>query len=126
MDEGRHRQALSNFKEAGLDGYIDARLADAHQMVRGLSGPFDFIFIDADKEWYTNYAKAIVPKIEAGGCITAHNVEDPGPASRGRYENGTGDYYRYMKSLPDFETQIHPKSRYGVAVSYKMKKKHLD
>ena len=122
IDEGRYRQALAHFKEAGLDGYIDARLADAHQMVKELSGPFDFAFIDADKEWYIHYAKAIVPKIEAGGCLTAHNVEDLEPASGRRYENGTGEYYRYMKSMPDFETQIHPKSRYGVAVSYKVKK----
>jgi caffeoyl-CoA O-methyltransferase len=126
MDEGRYRQALFNFKEAGLEEFIDCRLGDAHMLVMEISGPFDFVFIDADKEWYPNYAKALVPKVTPGGCLTAHNVEDPGPALRGRYENGTGDYYRYMKSLPDFETQIHPNSRYGVAVSYKMKKKHLD
>jgi predicted O-methyltransferase YrrM len=121
VDEGRYRQALGNFKKAGLDGYIDARLADAHRLVAEIPGPFDFVFIDADKEWYSNYAKAVIPKIPPGGCITAHNVEDPGSASRGRYENGTGDYYRYMKSLPDFETQIHPQSRYGVCVSFKMR-----
>ena len=121
VDEGRYRQALANFKEAGLDGYIDARLADAHRLVAEIPGPFDFVFIDADKEWYSNYAKAVIPKISPRGCITAHNVEDPGSASRGRYENGTGDYYRYMKSLPDFETQIHPQSRYGVCVSFKMR-----
>jgi predicted O-methyltransferase YrrM len=120
IDEGRHRQALANFKEAGLSEYIDARLADAHQLVKELPGPFDFVFIDADKDWYTNYAKALIPKLDPGGCLTAHNVWEP-PARRG-YMSGTEEYYRYMKSLPEFETTIHPRSQAGVAVSYKRMK----
>ncbi len=52
IDEGRYKQALANFKEAGLADYIDARLADAHDLVKKLQGPFDFVFSDADKEWY--------------------------------------------------------------------------
>ncbi len=118
IDEGRYKQALANFKEAGLSEYIDARLADAHDLVNELSGPFDFVFIDADKDWYTNYAKALVPKLEPGGCMTAHNVE------RGRFSmRGTREYYEYMKSLPEFETTLHPKSPAGMAISYKKKNK---
>ncbi len=117
IDEGRYKQALANFKEAGLSEYIDARLADAHDLVNELSGPFDFVFIDADKDWYTNYAKALIPKLESGGCLTAHNVEEPG--RRGYQMRGIEEYYEYMKSLPEFETTIHPKSQAGVAVSYK-------
>jgi predicted O-methyltransferase YrrM len=117
IDEGRYRQAVANFKEAGLSGYIDARLADARQLVKELSGPFDFVFIDADKDWYTNYAKAMIPKLEPRGCMTAHNVEE------GRFGmRGTREYYEYMKSLSEFETSIHPKSRAGVSISYKKKK----
>jgi len=120
IDEGRYRQALANFKEAGLSEYIDARLADAHKSVNELPGPIDFVFIDADKDWYANYAKALVPKLEPGGCITAHNVEEPG---RGRYHlRGTEEYYEYMKSLGTFETAIHPRSTVGLAVSYQKKK----
>lgn len=119
IDEGRYRQALANFKEAGLSEYIDARLADAHRLVNELPGPFDFVFIDADKDWYTNYAKALIPKLAAGGCITAHNVEEP-RTGRGRYRlSGTAEYYEYMKSLPEFDTSIDPRSRAGVAVSCK-------
>jgi predicted O-methyltransferase YrrM len=116
IDEGRYRQALANFKEAGLSTYIDARLADAHDLVNELLGPFDFIFIDADKDWYSNYAKALVPKLEPGGCMTAHNVEEGQFSMR-----GTREYYKYMKSLSEFETSIHAKSRAGVAISYKKK-----
>jgi caffeoyl-CoA O-methyltransferase len=122
IDESVHRKALANFREAGLNEYIDARLADAHELVQELPGPFDFVFIDADKEYYPNYARVLAPKIAPGGCLTAHNVHDPGPLPRGHYESGTAEFFRYMKSLPEFQTYIHPQSRRGVAVSYKQRK----
>ena len=119
IDEERHREALAHFREAGLSGYVDARLADAHQLVRKLPGPFDFVFIDADKDWYTQYAKDLVPKVEPRGCIAAHNVVEHRTRLPGDYWSGTADYYRYMKSLPEFETRILPRSPAGLCISYK-------
>ena len=102
IDDGRYRDALRNFKEAGLDAHIDARLADAHDLVPRLDGPFDFVFIDADKEWYTNYAKAVIPKVRVGGCVAAHNV-----SGSTRWRGGMGgDYYSYVTSLPFLETTV--------------------
>ena len=114
IDEGRHQEAVRNFKEAGVAGFIDARLADAHDLVPKLDGPFDFVFIDADKDWYTNYAKAVIPKLAVGGCIAAHNVYP----QRGRRGGMTGDYHEYISGLPSFETSVTPA---GVAISYKRK-----
>ena len=74
IDPGRHAEAVTNFQAAGVAPFIDARLGDAHALVPALDGPFDFVFIDADKDWYTNYAKAVLPKLTVGGCIAAHNV----------------------------------------------------
>jgi caffeoyl-CoA O-methyltransferase len=100
IDEGRYREALRNFEAAGLNAYIDARLADAHELVPALEGPFDFVFIDADKEWYTNYAKAVLPRLVAGGCLTAHNV------SPGHRRQMTGDFYEYISGRADLETSF--------------------
>ncbi len=119
IDEGRHREAAANFREAGLAAFIDARLADAHELVPALKGPFDFVFIDADKDWYENYARAVIPKLASGGCIAAHNVYAPRPGGRGRWGGGTGGYYEFMAAQPGFETTIHPESRSGLAISYK-------
>ncbi len=111
IDADRHREATRNFEEAGLARFVDARLADAHELVPRLEGPFDFVFIDADKDWYTNYAKAVLPRLVPGGCLTAHNV------SPGRRWQVTGDFYDYITSLPELETSF----RAGVMVSCKRK-----
>ena len=111
IDEGRYKTALKNFKKAGVEEFIDARLADAHQLVKELKGPFDFVFSDADKEWYTQYFKEVDPKLVVGGCFTAHNVTD-----------GFGDVKRflnYVQSLPNYETTIDRSSSSGISVSYK-------
>jgi predicted O-methyltransferase YrrM len=119
IDERRYREALANFKEAGVSQWVDARLADAHELVPQLEGPWDFVFIDADKDWYTNYAKAVIPRLLPGGCISAHNVPQPGRGRRGM--SGTAEYYEYMRSLQEFETSYVAESQNGVAVSYKKK-----
>jgi len=111
IDEDRYKTALNNFKKAGLEEFIDARLADAHQLVKELKGPFDFVFSDADKEWYTQYFKDVDPKLVVGGCFTAHNVTD-----------GFGDVKRflnYVRSLPNYETTIDHSSSSGISISYK-------
>jgi predicted O-methyltransferase YrrM len=90
IDEGRYREALKNFKSAGVEDFIDARLADAHQLVKKLEGPFDFVFSDADKEGYTQYFKDLDPKLLIGGCFTAHNVRNA--------FGGTKDFLDYVLS----------------------------
>jgi predicted O-methyltransferase YrrM len=104
IDAERHKQALQNFKEAGLSEYIDARLDDAHELVKQLKGPFDFVFSDADKDWYKNYFIDVDPKLKIGGCYTTHNMSDRSTGGYGRYggrggSGGSGDYLDYVKSL---------------------------
>ena len=113
LDPGRHRTALANFKEAGVASYIDARLGDAHQIVPALPGPFDFVFSDADKEWYTQYAQAVWPKVVPGGCFTAHNVSGRGAGG------GTAAFLVYMRGLPDATTTVDTSSSAGVSISCK-------
>ncbi len=112
IDERRYRKAISNFEKAGLLKFIDARLGDAHELIYKLDGPFDFIFIDADKSWYKNYADALIPKLKVGGCFTAHNVLNT-------FMWGIKEFLDYINSLPNMETKIDHSSRSGISISFK-------
>jgi predicted O-methyltransferase YrrM len=112
IDERRYREALANFEEAGPGEYIDARLADAHELVPALEGPFAFVFVDADKNWYTRYFHAILPKLAIDGCFTAHNI------SR-RRRGWVGELLDVLEAPPNLETTIVGGSRQGISVSYR-------
>jgi len=118
IDRSRHREALENFRAAGLEGYIDARLGDAHEIVPALSGPFDFVFCDADKDWYTNYFKGVLPRLSVGGCFAAHNISERG------YGGGySREFLQYVRSLPHLETTVLGSRGSGMSVTYKRAEK---
>jgi len=115
IEEFRHLTAVRNFKAAGLDAWIDARLGDAHTLVEALEGPFDFIFIDADQNWTPNYFRALLPKLAAGGCFAVHNVTSLG------YMKGVREFLDEVRSLDFMETSIEPSSGGGISLSFKKK-----
>ena len=111
IDESRHQEALENLRAAGLTEYVDAQLGDAHILVKNLKGPFDFVFSDADKGWYTQYFKDLQQKLSIGGCFTAHNVNNN--------FSGINDFMTYVRSQKNFETTIVGSRGEGISVSYK-------
>lgn len=99
IDPGRHAQAKRNLEEAEVAHLVDARLGDAHELVRQLPGPFDFVFSDADKDWYLQYFKDVEAKLVVGGCFTAHNVR------RGGW-GGAADFLAHVERLPNYRTTV--------------------
>ena len=53
---------------------VSIRLGPALQTLKTLAAPFDFVFIDADKENYSAYFDACLPLLRRGGLIVADNV----------------------------------------------------
>lgn len=115
IDKERYVQAKANFKKAGVDKFIDARLADAHELVPELPGKYDFVFSDADKHWYKNYFIAMDPKLEVGGVFTAHNT-----AMR---SSGILEFLEHVESLDNYETTFARSSRSGISISIKKAEK---
>jgi predicted O-methyltransferase YrrM len=77
--EPRHAEvARANFVRAGLEHVIELRLGPALKSLSELAaenrGPFDFIFIDADKPTYTEYFGWALKLSRAGTVIIADNV----------------------------------------------------
>ncbi|SFB17150.1 O-methyltransferase [Algoriphagus aquimarinus] len=62
------------FEESGLAEQIDYRLGNAIEIIPTLPGPFDMVFIDADKNNYARYYELIIDKMNPGGIILADNV----------------------------------------------------
>ena len=69
---------------AGLGERVEIRRGPALDTIAALDGPFDLVFIDADKGGYAGYYDAVVPKLAERGLIVADNtlwsgrVADPG------------------------------------------------
>ena len=93
IDEGRAALARENFKRAGVDDIVTLVMGDAHETVKKLKDPIDILFIDADKEGYTDYLEKLLPLVRPGGLILAHNIDQVG-----------GDFINAITTNPILET----------------------
>jgi caffeoyl-CoA O-methyltransferase len=68
--------ARDHFRLAGVSERVDIRIGDAHSLLPRLSdeGPFDMIFIDAEKEGYPDYLEWSLSNLLPGGVLAAHNA----------------------------------------------------
>jgi predicted O-methyltransferase YrrM len=62
------------WKKAGVEKKIDLRIGPALETLKTLNGPFDFVFIDADKPNYINYYERCLELLRPGGLIAVDNV----------------------------------------------------
>jgi predicted O-methyltransferase YrrM len=74
LDSRRAGEARKHFDEAGVGSLVDIVVGDAHENVKRVQGPVDLVFLDADKEGYANYLKALLPLVRPGGLIAADNI----------------------------------------------------
>jgi caffeoyl-CoA O-methyltransferase len=113
IDKERHEQALANFKKAGFDDMIDARLGDAMKLIPTLEGEFDFIFIDAWKPDYIKYYEMTAPKLRPGGLMLAHNAI--------KSAKEMSDFLDAVKKDPNLVTSIVQIGDDGFSVSMRKK-----
>jgi len=74
LDPERAAFAGRHIGQAGYGERIEIRQGPALETIAGLEGPFDLVFIDADKEGYHDYYEAVLPKLSARGVIVVDNV----------------------------------------------------
>lgn len=71
----RHAEVARRFAEASpYADRIEIRVGPALETLAMLEGPFDLVFVDADKGNYTNYYEAVLPKLAARGLIVVDNT----------------------------------------------------
>jgi caffeoyl-CoA O-methyltransferase len=78
IDEHHAEVARNNIARAGLSERVEIRVGDAHELLAALieddEGPFDVIFIDADKESYPAYLDASLHLVREGSVILGDNT----------------------------------------------------
>jgi caffeoyl-CoA O-methyltransferase len=74
LDEARAAFARRWFAASPHAEKIEVVVGPALESIERLPGPFDFVFIDADKDSYPAYYEAVVPKLSPRGLIAADNT----------------------------------------------------
>jgi caffeoyl-CoA O-methyltransferase len=83
LDDARADFAQRHVDAAGLADRIEIRRGPALETIAALDGPFDLVFIDADKTGYVDYYEAVLPKLAPRGLIAADNTLAGGRAATG-------------------------------------------
>jgi caffeoyl-CoA O-methyltransferase len=74
IDERSNEVARRYAQGAGVAERIEHRLGPALETINSLDGPFDIVFIDADKPAYIDYYEAVLPKMAEDGVVAADNT----------------------------------------------------
>ncbi|MBP3604268.1 MAG: O-methyltransferase [Lachnospiraceae bacterium] len=120
--------AKENFAKAGKEKQITLLEGDATEILKELSGSYDFIFMDAAKGQYINFLPDILKLMPEGGLLISDNVLQDGDALESRYavtrRNRTihtrmREYLYELKHCEELQTDILPVGD-GVTISVKI------
>lgn len=126
--EKRIPEARKNFARAGESGRIRLIEGDAAEILAGLEGPYDFIFMDAAKGQYLHFLPQALRLLSPGGVLVSDNVLQDGDVIESRYavtrRNRTiharmREYLYQLKHTDGLETAIVPIGD-GVTISTKI------
>ena len=97
----RHAEvAREHFQLAGVSARVEIQVGDAHQLLPKMPGPFDFVFVDAEKSGYPAYLEWAAKSLRPGGVLAAHNVFRHGAIVDGIDEN-TVAMRAFLRALAD-------------------------
>jgi caffeoyl-CoA O-methyltransferase len=74
LSEQHAAVARRHIAEAGLEDRVEVLVGPALESLATLDGPFDLVFIDADKPGYLGYLEAVLPKLAPRGLVVADNT----------------------------------------------------
>lgn len=113
--EPRIEKAKENFKRANVEERITLLEGDAADILKELSGSYDFIFMDAAKGQYLNFLPNVTRLLAPGGILVSDNVLQEGDVCESRFavtrRNRTihsrmRDYLYEIKNNGVFETAV--------------------
>jgi predicted O-methyltransferase YrrM len=103
--------ARENLAAAGVAEHVQIKEGEALASLQELSGPFDLVFLDADRPQYLAYLEQVVPKIRKGGLLVTDNVVSHAEELR--------DFLGRVKSHPELFSVTLPVGN-GEELTYKL------
>ena len=125
--EPRILEAKTNFAKAEIEDRIVLLEGDAEEILQSLTGPFDFVFLDAAKGQYLHWLPVILGLLERGGVLFSDNVLQGGDVLQSRYgverrdrtiHGRMREYLYQIKHMEGLESAIVPIGD-GVSISVK-------
>ena len=110
-DPARARELAANIARAELSDIVTVIPGDAFAEIPGLSGPFDFVFLDAWKRDYKRFFDLLFPRLRPRGLFLAHNVVNK--------RSEMGDFLAAIQDNPAVMTTIVSPSSEGMSVTIK-------
>ena len=89
----------SNVEKAGLARHVRVVVGDALRVLPLLRGPVDFLLIDANKEDYLDYLRAVESRLVKGALVVADNT--------GMYRRDVKPYLDHVRNDPRYESREH-------------------
>jgi predicted O-methyltransferase YrrM len=86
-----------NVERARLEGQIKVIRGDAMETLSKLPGPFDLVFLDAEKTQYLDYLKAVEDKLHQGSVVVADNV--------GVFQDQMQNYLHYVRNTGRYRSR---------------------
>ncbi len=120
--------AVENFRRAGAQDRITLLEGDAAEVLKGLGGSYEFIFMDAAKGQYIHFLPDVLRLLSPGGILISDNVLQDGHVIESRFavarRNRTiharmREYLYELKHNPALETVVLPVGD-GVTLSVKV------
>ena len=74
IDDEKEEELSLRFASHGGGVKINLHIGDALEVVKKLKGPYNLVFIDANKRNYQDYLEAVMPLVPTGGFIIADNT----------------------------------------------------
>lgn len=114
--------ARRSFEHAGLEDKVEVHQGEALAILDNLSskGPFDLVFIDADKTGYPDYLRWAVANLRSGGVVAAHNAYRSGRIFEPETDDdrGMAAFNEALAAHPELDGIIIPMGD-GMAVGVK-------
>lgn len=126
--EDRASQARNNIVKYGKEDVINLIEGDATEVLKGLKGPYDMIFLDAAKGQYINFFEDIMRLLSPGGILVSDNVLQDGEIIESKYainkrdrtiHGRMRDYLYTINHDKRLESVVLPNGD-GVALSYRI------